>query len=391
MSISKAIKATFEKYLYLCLQNYIMSRKITFDVFIRGCITIGLAAFAILMINYLSSVLLPFIVALLMAYMLNPAVNFFQNKIKLHNRVLSVIVTLLIVILILGAFIALIIPPLVNQTIKLKDVASNYISHLVSTGVLPSDISTYVEEYIASLQLTNADYFSIVQEVVPRVMKVIGETANFLYGLTSIIFIILYLVFILIDYEKISKGWAKYIPMQHKRRVLDIFYNVKDQMQGYFRGQALIAFIVGILFATGFTIINFPLAIGLGLFIGLLNLVPYLQTVGLIPTVMLALLKAADTGDNFWIILIQALIVFAVVQSIQDMYLTPRIMGKEMGLNPAIILLSLSIWGALLGMIGLIIALPLTSLLKAYYGQYIERNNQRHSAPIESENQVSEE
>lgn len=391
MSISKAIKATFEKYLYLCLQNYIMSRKITFDVFIRGCITIGLAAFAILMINYLSSVLLPFFVALLMAYMLNPAVNFFQDRVRLHNRVLSVIVTLLIVILILGAFIALIIPPLVDQTIKLKDVASNYISHLVSTGVLPSDISAYVEEYIASLQLTNADYFSIVQEVVPRVMKVIGETANFIYGLTSIIFIILYLVFILIDYEKISKGWVKYIPMQHKRRVLDIFYNVKDQMQGYFRGQALIAFIVGILFATGFTIINFPLAIGLGLFIGLLNLVPYLQTVGLIPTIMLALLKAADTGDNFWIILIQALIVFAVVQSIQDMYLTPRIMGKEMGLNPAIILLSLSIWGALLGMIGLIIALPLTSLLKAYYGQYIERNNLRHSPPIESENQVSEE
>ena len=67
----------------------------------------------------------------------------------------------------------------------------------------------------------------------------------------------------------------------------------------------------------------------------------------------------------------QAMIVYGVVQSIQDLYLVPKIMGKAMGLNPAIILLSLSIWGTLLGFMGLIIALPMTTLLLSYYNRYV--------------------
>ena len=128
---------------------------------------------------------------------------------------------------------------------------------------------------------------------------------------------------------------------------------------------------MGVLFCIGFLIIDFPFAIGLGLLIGVLNLVPYLQLIAFLPTILLALLKAADTGGNFWLILLSALVVFAVVQLIQDMYLTPRIMGHVTGLNPAIILLSLSIWGSLLGMIGLIIALPLTTLLLSYYRRLV--------------------
>ena len=142
-------------------------------------------------------------------------------------------------------------------------------------------------------------------------------------------------------------------------------------MNSYFRGQSLIALIVGILFSIGFLIIDFPLAVGLGLFIGLLNLVPYLQLIGLVPTIILALMKSLETGQNFWFIMLLALIVFAVVQAIQDMYLTPRIMGKVMGLNPAVILLSLSVWGALLGFIGLIVALPLTTLCLSYYRRFV--------------------
>ena len=132
-----------------------------------------------------------------------------------------------------------------------------------------------------------------------------------------------------------------------------------------------VALCVGILFSIGFLIIDFPLAIGLGLFIGALNMVPYLQIIGFVPTIMLAILKAADTGDNFWIIIASATAVFIVVQIIQDGYLVPRIMGKITGLNPAIILLSLSVWGSLMGMLGMIIALPLTTLMLSYYQRYI--------------------
>lgn len=86
---------------------------------------------------------------------------------------------------------------------------------------------------------------------------------------------------------------------------------------------------------------------------------------------LLAILKAADTGQNFWIIIACALAVFAIVQIIQDTFLVPKIMGKITGLNPAIILLSLSIWGSLMGMLGMIIALPLTTLMLSYYQRFI--------------------
>ena len=133
---------------------------------------------------------------------------------------------------------------------------------------------------------------------------------------------------------------------------------------------------MGIMFCIGFTIIGFPMAIGMGILIGVMNLVPYLHTFALIPTAFLALLKAADTGQNFWIIFGMALVVFIVVQIISDMFVTPKVMGKAMGLNPAILLLSLSVWGAILGFIGLIIALPLTTIIIAYYQRYVTKDNE---------------
>lgn len=149
-----------------------------------------------------------------------------------------------------------------------------------------------------------------------------------------------------------------------------MFNDVKVSMNRYFRGQACVAFLVGILFSIGFSIVGLPLAILLGLFIGLLNMVPYLQVVGFLPTLLLCMLKSA-TPASFWWLVFGCVIVFVVVQLIQDMILVPRIMGHVMGLNPAIILLSLSIWGTLLGLIGMIIALPLTTLLQSYYERYI--------------------
>jgi predicted PurR-regulated permease PerM len=187
--------------------------------------------------------------------------------------------------------------------------------------------------------------------------------------------VLLYLFFILQDYEMITEGWITLIPKGSRSFAAQLAEDVKSGMNSYFRGQGLVALCVGVLFSLGFLIVGFPMAIALGMFMGFLNLVPYLQTVGFIPTILLSLLKAADTGENFWWILIPALIVFAVVQSIQDLFLVPKIMGDAMGLNPAVILLSLSVWGYLLGFIGLIIALPLTTLVISYYRRFVLEDN----------------
>ena len=104
------------------------------------------------------------------------------------------------------------------------------------------------------------------------------------------------------------------------------------------------------------------------------------------PAILLAIVKAADTGQNFWFIMLLVLIVFAVVQIIQDTFLTPKIMGHVTGLHSAIILLSLSIWGSLLGILGMIIALPLTTLSINYYQKFVIRKEKlaEEIAPQES-------
>jgi predicted PurR-regulated permease PerM len=183
--------------------------------------------------------------------------------------------------------------------------------------------------------------------------------------------------FILLDYEYLSDNWIRIFPKKYRPFWHELMGDMKKALNNYVRGQGLVALIMGILFCVGFTIIDFPMAIGLGIMIGIMDLVPYLHTFALIPTVLLALLKAADTGQNFWIILLGALIVFIVVQLICDMIVTPKVMGSAMGLNPAILLLSLSVWGALLGFIGLIIALPLTTLLIAYYQRYVTKESKK--------------
>lgn len=141
-------------------------------------------------------------------------------------------------------------------------------------------------------------------------------------------------------------------------------------MNAYFRGQGLVALIVGILFAIGFCIIGMPMGIAMGLIIGVLNLVPYMQMLSIPPCILLCLVQSAQTGRPIWVTLLCMALVFIVVQSLQDLVLTPKIMGKVTGLGPAAILLSLSIWGALFGVIGMIIALPLTTLCVSYYKHY---------------------
>ena len=172
--------------------------------------------------------------------------------------------------------------------------------------------------------------------------------------------------------------------------------DVERELNNYIRGQGLVALCMGIMFCIGFTIIGFPMAIGLGILIGIMDLVPYLHTFALIPTAFLAMLKAADTGQNFWLVFGLAFLVFCVVQVITDMVVTPKIMGKAMGLNPAILLLSLSVWGALLGFLGLIVALPLTTLIIAYWQRYVTKEKPQYheetgeNVPISDKNEENQ-
>ena len=359
-----------------------LEKKITFDSFIRGIISVIIILGILYLINYLSSVLLPFFIAWLIAYMTYPMVTFVQHKLKVKNRVASILIVMMSLLVLLTLTVIVLFPPIIDEFGKLKELLTTYFIEGSQQAHIPGTVANFIKEYINMEQIQNAltekNLAQTIQSILPKAWSIFTQSVNMIFSIFTAFIVLLYTFFILLDYETIATGWINLVPAKYREMTVRIVNDVKEGMNRYFRGQALVAFLVGILFCIGFLIIDFPLAIGFGLFIGLLNMVPYLQLIALVPTILLALLKAADTGENFWWILGTALLVFCIVQAIQDAIIVPKVMGKITGLNPAIILLSLSIWGALMGMLGMIIALPCTTIILSYYKRFIK--NQEESA-----------
>lgn len=354
-------------------------KKITFDSFIRDAIGLAIFIGILYLLDKLSGVLLPFFVAWIIAYLLYPMVQFFHDKLRIKSRALAIFASMLTIVIVVSLGFMAFVPPMIEECAKLKSLIEVYFADGGRFTSIPKDITDFIHDNIdwnwIQENLNSGNIIDTVKGLLPKMWTIISTSYNIILAIFTAFIVLLYLFFILLDYEEIAKGWINLIPVKHKDNIVMIVEDVKEGMNRYFRGQFFVAFCVGVLFSIGFLIIDFPLAIGLGLFIGLLNVVPYLQIIGFIPTVFLALLKAADTGENFWVVLGLAFLVFCVVQAIQDMFLVPKIMGKITGLNPAIILLSLSVWGSLMGMLGMIIALPCTTLLLSYYQRYIKKKD----------------
>ena len=363
-----------------------LEKKITFDSFIRGIISALIIIGVLYLVNYLSSVLLPFFVAWLIAYMTYPMVTFFQYRLKLKNRVLSIFVTMLVLLTLLILAFVVLVPPIVDELGKLKELLTAYFIEGSKQAAIPGTVANFIKEHVNMIQiqstLSEENLSQAIRSLLPKAWSILTQSVNIVVSIFAAFIVLLYTFFILLDYETIANGWVGLVPAKYREMTVRIVNDVKDGMNRYFRGQALVAFLVGVLFSIGFLIIDFPLAVGFGLFIGLLNMVPYLQLIALAPTVLLALLKAADTGESFWWILACALLVFCVVQVIQDGLIVPKVMGKITGLNPAIILLSLSVWGALMGIVGMIIALPCTTIMLSYYKRYIKKREGEESIDV---------
>ncbi len=357
-----------------------MTKPFTFDRTVRLVITVCVLIALFAITERLSGVLVPFLISWFLAYLIHPIVRFFQYKCRLKHRTLSVVVTLLLLFVLLCGVGFLLLTPITNELVRMGKLLAMYVSNWQMDTILPASWEQAISQRINELDLaslfTAGNINAILQKLTQYLGGIIGGGMSIMSGLFVAFVCVLYLVFILVDYEKISQGFILAIPPKYR----DLISNIKDDletgMNKYFRGQSIIAFTVGVLFAIGFSIMNLPMAIVIGLFVGLLNMIPYMQGLGIPITMLLGLLQSAETGTAYWIILVEILAVFVVVQCIQDFLLVPLIMGNVIGMNPAIMLLSLSIWGSLLGVAGMIIALPLTTVMISYYKRYVLEDNE---------------
>ena len=353
----------------------IFRQEITFDRFIRGTLFVALLALFVAGINWLSAVLLPFFAAWAIAWILAPVVNFLYVRCYIRPRFLAVILTLIGTTAIAVGALWLIVPPFLDGILHIKDALLRYLQNDSGHVVLPNWMQNLLQEWLDALQLEHklkqGNVLQMLRTSLPHVWNVVQSTANVVISLASSAFALLYLVLLLADYDHYATVWLKYVPRSQRAFLEKLSNDAAHNMRGYFRGQMLVAISNGVMFSIGFWLIGLPMPVGMGIFVGVLSFIPYIQVLGILPAALLSLLQMADTGSSFWGMMALVFLVYVVVQVLQDTIFTPRIMGQIMGLSPAVVLLSLPVWGYIAGIIGLMVAISLTSLMLAYYQRYI--------------------
>ena len=356
--------------------SHFFRREFTFDRIARMLVLSVLILLIYVAVQAIWSIILPFLLAGIFAYVMMPLVRFFQYTLRLRSRGLSVILTLLFLGAVVYLAVIFIIPSINAEIEKTLQVISGYSSGQdILMMILPRNIRNYLNGGLRWGNFPQQLSFEKVLENVKLLLDQVGGIINstlsiFSWGLVFLIGFI-YFVFILLDFENLARGFISLFPKTLRPTIRTISMDLDRYMNNYFRGQALIAISVGILLSIGFNIIGLPLATAMGIFIGILNFIPYMQALGIIPLGLASLLMAAQTGENAFVCMLLGYGVLMIVQIIQDMIIVPRIMGQTMGMRPSLILLVLSIWGYLLGFFGMLIALPITMFIYSLYMRYV--------------------
>ena len=352
------------------------NREFTFDRIARMFVLTIIVLLILWGVRAIWDVLLPFLLAGIFAYVVMPLVRFFQYTLRLRSRGLSVILTLGVIGALIYLAIIYVVPSVKEEVETTLQMISSYSGgqDLISM-LLPRSVRDY---FTSNRTWGNLSRNLSIDKVIENTKLILDQVGGIINSTLSVfswgfVFLmgIVYFIFILLDFENLGRGIISLFPVSLRPMMRTVFSDLDRYMNSYFRGQALVALSVGVLLSIGFNIIGLPMATAMGIFIGLLNFIPYMQALGIVPLGLAGLLMAAQNGENVFVCLLIAYGVLLIVQIIQDMILVPRIMGHTMGMRPSLILLVLTIWGSLLGFFGMLIALPATMFLYSFYKRYI--------------------
>jgi len=329
-----------------------------------------------LLIYYLRGVLFPFFAAFLIAYIVDPIVNRLQKKVK--HRIIAVIIVLLVAGLAIAGALRLFIPLVIGEVQNLGVLIAKVFNdsewaariEKLMPGGLYETIQSLISWEQLSASMQHLDFWREVQNIAGKVLPgawgVLSYTGTIVLWFSGAAVIFMYLVFIMLDMPKLRRGLYSLVPERFQDNAISFARETDRFMGTYFRAQSLVALTVGTLYAIGFGIMGLPMGVAFGLFSGALNMIPYLQLTTIPLALVLAVVHALNTGMPFWEVALIICTIYLVVQVIQDFFLVPHIVGGSMNLPPVGILLSLSVWGKLLGFLGLLVAIPFTCLCLVY-------------------------
>jgi predicted PurR-regulated permease PerM len=335
---------------------------------LAGLIMVGLWALATVF-AFFYNILMPLAIAGVLALVLFPVVTFMERHLRM-SRPVAVIV-----------LFTLFTAALVTAALYVLPAAIRQASSLIETG--PDMLAQWGDWFVRRFPWLAGSVEALLTNENgngPAIdLEAAGERVRSYVGLiVGMVFVPLFLFFALLSGDRIDANVRAFLSVfraETEREVLFLGNLFIEYVTAFFRGQLVIALIMGAMYALGFTLIGIEAAIVIGLFLGLLNIVPYLGAiVGLITVLPVAYLQP----DGGLVLVGLALLVFLVVQTIESLFLTPKIMADRSGLHPAVVVISIFFWGALLGgLIGMILAVPLSAFIATAWRHI--RGRLRHS------------
>jgi predicted PurR-regulated permease PerM len=309
-------------------------------------------------------ILIPMLCSLALAYLLAPAVAWFERR--GWSRSSSVLLTISGATMILVLILIFILPGFWGQLMKTYDQARALMGDKARVEALRQkvrQISPPVFDFLESKLKTPGDYdlperiFGMASQWLQRGLFSLVDVTASLLDLLLIPFFVYYL---LVDYSAMRARLDLLIPPRHRAVASTLITRFNFVISSYVRSQLVIALVMGILYSIGFAIARVPLALSIGMLSGLLNFIPYLGTLtGL--TLSLSFV-ALDGGGLARILGVVA--VFIIVQSVEGYYLTPKLLGGSLDLHPMWVLVGLMIGGSLFGILGIILAVPVIAIAK---------------------------
>jgi predicted PurR-regulated permease PerM len=325
-------------------------------------------------------ILVPLLCSVALAYLLAPVVSWFENR--GWSRSSSALLTLTTATLTFILILIFILPGMWGQlTIsyyKAKELVGNK-ENQEKVRERIKQISPKFEEFInKQIERWTGDDPSdpgqgdVSSDSIERILTLAGSWLQRglfrLVDLTATILDLLlipfFVFYLLADYQAVVRRIDRLIPPRHRQTATGLFGQINQVLSSYVRGQLLIALIMGVLYSLGFALVRVPLALTLGMLTGLLNFVPYLGTLtGFGLSILFVALDGGGIGR-----LGGVLLVFALVQSLEGYYLTPKFLGRQLNLHPLWVLIGLVIGGNLFGLLGIILAVPLIAIAKVFLG-----------------------
>ena len=353
--------------------------------------------------NALSSVLIPLAIAGIIAYLLDPVVDWCHKKrgMKRHNAIILVFVTS---ILLVGGLLASIVPALIDEATNLKTefpkqakIFQQKVNSLVQTNTSNTSTNTpnnnlllNLPKWAQSVGLTNekAGEFGVVAvsnvsswllEQLKKITKIFG----FLAGL---VLVPVYVFYFLLEKRAIKSNWKDYLPVRKskiKDEIVFVLHSINECLIVFFRSQVLVAMCVGALLTIGFLALGLEYAILLGVMAGILGIIPYLGVaLSIIPAFILSMVQFVP--NDGWLYPILILIWFVAVQAMEGLFISPKIIGDRVGLHPLTIIVAVMVGTTLLGgILGGVLAIPITAALRVLMFRYvwIERTDSSNKSP----------